>query len=117
MSHVPVPLDDLLHQPHGLRAPTPDSLPDLALKFLREHPKEAWRAMEIAAELGVEQTTLSPALTRLRRKGLVENKDSYWYALPDDEIAKRVGMMVTTRLANEKWGVEDPNDWPTVARD
>lgn len=114
---MPVSLDDLLHQPPGLRAPAPDSLPDLALKFLREHPKEAWRAMEIAAELDVEQTTLSPALTRLRRKGLIENKDGYWYALPDEEIAKRVGMMMTARLANEKWGAEDPNDWPTVARD
>lgn len=117
MSHVPVSLDELLRLPQGLRAPVPDSLPDLALRFLREHPKEAWRAMEIAAALSVEQTTLSPALTRLRRKGLVENKDGYWYALSDKEVAKRVGMMMTTRLANEKWGAENPNDWPTVARD
>lgn len=93
-----------------------DRLPDLVLRFLREHAKEAWRAVEIAEALSVAQTSLSPALTRLRRKGLIENKDGYWYALQDDEVAKRVGMMVTTRLANEKWGAERPDDWPTVTR-
>lgn len=117
MSHVPVSVDDLLRRPHGVRAPSPESLGDRALSFLRDHADEAWRPMEIAAKLRVEQTTLSPALTRLRRKGLIESKDGYWYALPDEEVAKRAGMLTTTLLANEKWGAEDPEDWPTVARE
>lgn len=117
MSQVPIPLDELLDRPAGVRPPARDTLPDRALVFLRKHPEEAWRATEVAAALDVAQTTLSPALTRLRRKGLVDNKDGHWYALPDEEVAKRVAMIGTTRHANAKWGTEDPAGWPTATRE
>lgn len=114
---APVPLDDLLRQPSGFRAPQDNSLADRALRFLREHGTEAWRPREIAAALDVRQTSLSPALTRLRRRGLIESKGGFWYALEDDEVAKRAAMVMTTRLANERWGAENPEDWPTVSRE
>lgn len=73
--------------------------------------------MEIARELQVEQNTLGAALTRLRRRGLVDEIDGHWFALKDREAAKRQAAIFGNRAANAKWGREDPSDWPSTDRE
>lgn len=94
-----------------------DSIARRALDLLRGTPGEAWRPMELAEKLGIPQTTLSPQLSRLRQRGLIENEQGHWYALADREVAKRLAMRMGDRRANEKWGREDPGRWKEVPRE
>ena len=110
---MPVPLKQL-REGTGLRD---DANPQLVLALLRSTPEEAWRPVEISQKLDIDQRTLSPLLTRLARKGLVENEKGHWYALNDRQVAKRQAMILGNRSANERLGTEDPNDWPRIPRE
>lgn len=88
-----------------------------ALDLLRSTPGEAWRPSEIAEKLKVDPKTLSPQLSRLRQRGLIENEKGHWYALDDREVAKRLAMLATARLANEKLGPENPTAWIDTPQD
>lgn len=100
-----------------VRPPRPGSNPDRVLAFLHKHIDEAWRASELSANLDIEIHTLGSALRRLRLRGLIDVKDEHWYALEDDEMAKRQAYLLTTKLANEKWGPERREDWPIIERE
>jgi DNA-binding transcriptional ArsR family regulator len=112
---MPIALKDL----RGRREePVRDgSVASRALALLRSRMGVAWRPVEIAEELDVDQRTVSPALTRLRRRGLIEREKGHWYALEDREVAKRAATLVANRGANAKWGKENPADWPEARRD
>lgn len=109
---MPTPLKELRRGP-SLRD---DGTPIRVLTLLRSTPDEAWRPVEISERLEIDQRTLSPTLTRLARKGLIKNEKGHWYALSDREVAKRQAMAMGNRMANERLGKEDPNDWPRIAR-
>lgn len=111
---MPVPLREL-------RARTEEpvregSIASRVLGILRSTPDEAWRPTELAERLGVAQTTLSPQLSRLRARGLIENEKGHWYALDDREAAKRFAAASGNRRANDKWGPEDPALWREAPR-
>lgn len=112
-----MPLRDLRKRPSEVRHPRPGSHLESALEFLRAHPKDGWRAVELSKRLDIDEHTLGAALRRLRQRGLVDKIDEHWFALPDNEVAKIVAMRLTTRLANEKLGPEDPADWPEVSQE
>lgn len=110
---MPTPLRELRARPDSLRA---DSLPLQVLDLLRSTPEMAWRPVEISEKLGVDQRTLSPTLTRLARRGLIDREKGHWYALDDSEVAKRQAALLTTRAANARHGREDRKDWPRMRR-
>lgn len=110
---MPVGLDQLRGNA-GLRE---GGDPHRVLELLRSTPDEAWRPVEISDELGIDQRTLSPTLTRLARRGLIASEKGHWYALDDAEVAKRQAMLLGNRMANERLGKEDPNDWPRIRRE
>lgn len=93
------------------------SLASRALAFLREHEGDAYRLVELANELGVEMTSLSPSLTRLSRLSLLKHEKGHWYATPDREVARRQATRLGNRHANAKLGREKPEDWPRIPRD
>ena len=111
--HMPVPLKQL-RESAGLRD---DAGPQRVLDLLRSTPDEAWRPVEISEELGIDQRTLSRTLTRLARKGLIDSEKGHWYALDDREVAKRVAMLTTARLATERLGSENPKAWIDTPQD
>lgn len=113
----PMSLRNLRERQLEVRHPRPGTHLERALKFLRAHPKDGWRAVELSKRLDIDEHTLGAALRRLRQRGLVDKIDEHWFALPDNEVAKIVAMRMTTRLANEKWGTEDPADWPEVRQE
>lgn len=112
---MPVSLRELRKRPPE---PVRDgSIARAALDLLRSTPGQAWRPSEIADKLEVEPKTLSPQLSRLRQRGLIENEKGHWYALDDREVAKRIGMLATARLATEKLGPENPKAWFDTPQD
>lgn len=108
----PIPLRELKARAGKAKGPREGTLGDRVLAKLRKGHDQAWRASELARALKADVHTVGSALRRLRQRGLVDKLDEHWFALDDRAIAQHQAMVLTTRLANDKWGPEDPRDWP-----
>jgi len=88
------------------------SVPDQVLGFLAANEDRAFKAREIASQIGVDGGAVSTALSRLKDRGLVEHKAAYW-AITDD--AERLdgysGYERATALFNDQLGTEDKEAW------
>jgi len=88
------------------------SIPDQVLGFLAANDDRAFKAREIASQIGIDEGAVSTALSRLKHRGLVEHKVTYW-AITDD--AERLdgysGYKRATALFNQQLGTEDKESW------
>ena len=88
------------------------SVPDHVLGFLTAHDDRAFKAREIASHVGVNEGTVSTALSRLKDRGLVEHKATYWAVTDDAERLDRCsGYERATALFNDQLGAEDKDSW------
>lgn len=110
---MPVAVKDLLNGKveSGLRS---DQRPALTLAFLRERMEHAFSAAEIAKEFETDHRTMRSVLARLHSRGLIDKKGDHWFALGDEEVASKRAFLQTSRDLDERFGKEDPSDWPTV---
>lgn len=88
------------------------SVPDQVLGFLVSHDDRAFKAREIASQIGLDEGAVSTALSRLKDRDLVEHKATYW-AVTDDEdrLEGYSGYERATALFNEQLGAEDKEAW------
>jgi DNA-binding transcriptional ArsR family regulator len=88
------------------------SVPDRVLGFLAVNDDRAFKAREIASRIDVDEGAVSTALSRLKDRGLVEHKATYW-AVTDDEARLQgySGYERATALFNEQFGEEDTEEW------
>ncbi|WP_159900240.1 MarR family transcriptional regulator [Salinirussus salinus] len=88
------------------------SVPDQVLGFLVANDDRAFKAREVASQLGADEGAVSTALSRLKERGLVEHKATYW-AVTDDEdrLEGYSGYERATALFNERLGAEDKESW------
>jgi len=94
------------------------SVPDRVLGFLAAHEDRAFKAREIASQIGVDEGAVSTALTRLKNRGLVEHKATYWVVTEDDErLDGYSGYERASALFNEQLGEEDKEAWRERAPD
>ena len=88
------------------------STPDHVLGFLAAHEDRAFKAREIASQLELDEGAVSTALSRLKDRGLVEHKATYWAVTDDAErLAGYSGYERATALFNEQLGAEDKESW------
>ncbi|MFB6071981.1 MAG: MarR family transcriptional regulator [Halobacterium sp.] len=88
------------------------SVPDRVLGFLATHDDRAFEAAEIAARTDLDAGAVSTALSRLKRRGLVEHKATYWAVTSDeDALAAYDGYERATALFNDQLGEEDEDAW------
>lgn len=88
------------------------SVPDRILGFLVTHEDRAFKAREIASRTGVDEGAVSTALSRLKDRGLVEHKATYWAVTDDnDRLNAYSGYERATALFNEQLGAEDAESW------
>lgn len=88
------------------------SVPDQALGFLVANEDRAFKAREIASQIGVDEGAVSTALSRLKDRGLVEHKATYWAITGDTErLNGYSGYERATTLFNEQLGKEDKESW------
>ncbi len=88
------------------------SMPDQVLGFLAANEDRAFKASEIAAQIGVDEGAVSTALSRLKDRGLVEHKATYWAVTDDAErLDGYSGYERATALFNEQLGTEDEKSW------
>jgi len=88
------------------------SAPERVLGFLVAHDDRAFEAREIASRTDLDDGAVSTALSRLKNRGLVEHKATYW-AVTDDEgrLDEVGGYERATRVFNERLGTEDRDAW------
>jgi DNA-binding transcriptional ArsR family regulator len=94
------------------------SVPDQVLGFLAANDDRAFKAREIASQIGVDEGTVSTALSRLKDRDLVEHKATYWAITDDTErLDGYSGYERATALYNEQLGTEDKETWRGHAPD
>ena len=88
------------------------SVPDQVLGFLATHEDRAFKAQEIASQIGINEGAVSTALSRLKDRGLIEHKATYW-AITDgtDRLEGYSGYERATALFNEQLGKEEKKAW------
>ena len=88
------------------------SIPDQVLGFLAANEDRAFKAREIASQIGVDEGTVSTALSRLKDRGLVEHKATYWAVTDDAErLDGYSGYERATALFNDQLGAENKESW------
>ncbi|MBB6647807.1 MarR family transcriptional regulator [Halobellus ruber] len=88
------------------------SVPDQVLGFLAAHEDRAFKAREIASQIGVDEGAVSTALSRLKDRALVEHKATYWAVTEDAErLDGYSGYERATALFNDQLGGEDKESW------
>ena len=94
------------------------SVSDQVLGFLAAHEDHAFKAREIASQVGVDEGAVSTALSRLKNRSLVEHKATYWAVTDDEErLTGYSGYERATALFNEQLGEEDKDAWREHAPD
>ena len=88
------------------------SIPDQVLGFLAANEDRAFKAREIASQIGVDEGTVSTALSRLKDRGLVEHKATYWAVTDDAErLDGYSGYERATALFNDQLDAENKESW------
>lgn len=88
------------------------SVPDHVLGFLAAHDDQAFEASEIASQTGLDEGAVSTALSRLKVRGLVEHKATYWAITGDeDRLREYDGYERATAVFNDQLGEEDADAW------
>ena len=88
------------------------SVPDQVLGFLAANEDRAFKAREIASQIGVDEGAVSTALSRLKDRGLVEHKATYWAVTDNAErLEGYSGYERATALFNKQLGKEDNESW------
>lgn len=94
------------------------SIPDRVLGFLVANADQAFTASEIASRLDLEQPPVSTALSRLKDRGLVEHKATYWAITGDSSrLADHAAYERATKLFNDRLGSEGSDAWGEHAPD
>jgi hypothetical protein len=88
------------------------SAADQVLWFLAANADRAFKAREITSQINVDEGAVSTALSRLKDRGLVEHKATYW-AITDDtkRLEEYGGYERATALFNDQLGTEDKESW------
>ncbi|APW98857.1 MarR family transcriptional regulator [Halobiforma lacisalsi AJ5] len=88
------------------------STTDQVLGFLAANDDQAFKAQEIARQTGLNEGSVSTALSRLKNRDLVEHKGTYWAVTTDyRRLESYDGYARATALFNEQLGEEDGEAW------
>jgi Mn-dependent DtxR family transcriptional regulator len=88
------------------------SVPDQVLGFLATNEDRAFKAREIASQIGLDEGAVSTALSRLKDRNLVDHKATYWAITDDTErLNGYSGYKRATALFNQRLGTEDKESW------
>jgi len=88
------------------------SVPDEVLGFLAANDDRAFKAREIASQTDIDEGAVSTALSRLKHRGLVEHKATYWAVTDDTErLTRYSGYERATALFDDQLGSEDTDAW------
>lgn len=86
--------------------------------FLARNDDRAWKQSEIADRTGVSKGSIGTVLRRLHDRSLVRHKGEYWAITDDrDRLHSAMDLHTMTERLNERYGVEDAEEWREHAPD
>lgn len=99
--------------------PAPGTNAARVLEFLRENPDKAFTQSEIAEETGVKSGSVGPTLVRLRERGRVDHRGTYWRVSDYDRSVDAATGHAATALAARETDDETPRmeEWRKHAVD
>jgi hypothetical protein len=99
--------------------PTPGTNAVRILRFLRARPDMAFTQSEIADETGVKPGSVGPTLVRLRERGRVDHRGTYWRVSDHDRSVDAAVGHATDTLADREADGETPSleSWEAHAVD
>lgn len=96
---MPIEIDRLDDQPAEALSLEEGSQPERILRFLAEHADQAFRLTEIAEATGIERTSASAALVRLRERDLVRHQGRYWAIGEDHRLGSYAAQLRGSSVA------------------
>ncbi len=94
------------------------SVPERVLGFLASHDDRAFKAREIASRTEIDEGAVSTALSRLKDRGLVVHKSTYWAITDDTErLEGYSGYERASALFDDRLGEEAADSWRDHAPD
>lgn len=84
---------------------------DRIMEFLAAHPDKAFTQSEIRKATGVKAGSISVVLSRLKDRGLVRHRGTYWALGEADDVATYTSFAQSTRTANDRFGSEQMDGW------
>lgn len=86
--------------------------------FLARNDDRAWKQSEIADRTGVPKGSIGTVLRRLHDRDLVRHRGEYWAITDDrDRLHSAWDLHAMTERLNERYGVEDADEWREHAPD
>lgn len=94
----------------------PPSIPEQVVTFLYTNRDHAFTRAELASALNADPNTVGTALSRLKDRGLVRHKGSYWAITDDhDRVDDAYDLHTTTERLNADDGGIDSAAWDDAA--
>jgi len=84
---------------------------EAVLSFLSANPDQAYTPREIHQATDIARGSVGVVLSRLEDRAFVRHRGEYWAIEPDVDAETTVSGMATARVASERLGAEDPDDW------
>lgn len=99
--------------------PTPGTNAAKLLAFLRSNPDKAFTQSELAAETDVKAGSVGPTLIRLRERGRVDHRGTYWRVSDHDRDVDAATGHAATTLSDRESEEETPQmaEWQAHAVD
>jgi len=116
---VPISKDQFEEMSEGGDEPAPGTNAAKILDFLRDHPDEAFTQSEIADATEVKAGSVGPTLVRLRERGRVDHRGTYWRISDHDRSLDAAVGHATDALASRETDGETPrmSEWRDHAVD
>lgn len=70
---------------------TAPSISEQVLTYLARHSEQAFTRSELAAAIDADANAVGSALSRLKKRGLVRHRDTYWAITDDRERLRAAG--------------------------
>jgi len=116
---MPISKDRFEDIGEGNDGPTPGTSAAEILAFLRTHPEKAFTQSDIIDTTNVKAGSVGPTLVRLRERGRVEHRGTYWAVSDHDEGVDAAAGHAAAALAARETAEETPaiDEWQGHAVD
>lgn len=81
------------------------------VQFLAHNSDKAYKAVEIAREVNVNENSIHPVLNRLESRGLVRHREPYWAIGDLDAVRDAFVFSSTAGTLDRKLGEESRDEW------
>ncbi len=117
---MPISTDRFEELPEDRGAgPAPGTNAAEILSFLRDNPEKAFTQSEIAAETDVKPGSVGPTLVRLRERGRVDHRGTYWRVSDHDRSVDAATDLSAATASRREGDDETPSydEWQEHAVD